>query len=262
MVLPGRVGQVGGPAARCHDARAVGPGRGWWSRASVAASTATWVRLVIPSFASTWDTQAPPNAERRPDTNGTADSAKRPVLTAAGGPGRPGNRAPRHAAGVHVATEPRLLRRDASESRPARRRGRLLPAGPTAAHMFAGRPTWHPSTAGGSSCPARVRRTHPAARGGAAVPGGQHGDHVLPGEVPASRGRVVAPHGRSQRVRHVRPVNDRIVWFCHMFRDARRGCPEVRGPAAADSVPGDQTRFSVGQWHSSCHVRWLNPVVR
>jgi hypothetical protein len=34
-----------------------------------------------------------------------------------------------------------------------------------------------------------------------------------------------------------------IIWFCHTFRDAGRGCPEVRDPAAADSLSGVLTSF-------------------
>ena len=49
-------------------------------------------------------------------------------------------------------------------------------------------------------------------------------------------------------------MNFRIIWFCHTFRDAGRGCPEVRA-AAADSSPGVLTRFPVGRRHSACHVQ-------
>ena len=60
----------------------------------------------------------------------------------------------------------------------------------------------------------------------------QGNEHSLT-EIARLAGACRSPPRIVRQPSSLRGVKERIIWFCHTFRDAGRGCPEVRGPAAA-----------------------------
>jgi len=67
------------------------------------------------------------------------------------------------------------------------------------------------------------------------IPPGNHGKPMTPPALSLSHWtpRSVGSSWGSTTTGSTRSVVTHDKWFCHTFRDAGRGCPEVRGPAAA-----------------------------